>query len=663
MNAGRLRGVVCELRRATAEPGPGLSDAELLRRYTAGGDEAAFELLVWRHAAMVLGVCRRVLRHAQDAEDAFQATWLLLARRARSVGRRESVGGWLHTVAYRVALRARARAEGRLGRERPMVEPAADPGATDPGALAAWRELGRVLDEQIDRLPQRYRSALVLRCLAGMSGAEAARELGCAEGTVESRLARARARLREALERRGFVAPAALLAAGVSLDALAERVSAAQVAAAVRAATAFVARQAAVPAGAAILAEGVLRTMLMTRIKLTTAAAVLAVALLGVGLLRFPAEAGEDGGSPKPEKVAPVAQKPAAKPVARDLDGTWKLEAAEVGGKTNPDLGWLKGELYWVIGGDTLTIRRWGQNSSGTFKLDAGQAPGKFDLTLFEGPVPAGRTYAGIFKREGDRMVVCFATDGGERPTAFATKPGSSTMLAGFVRADGSAAATNYFQENQQPGAFDQYFGKTKYQVLPKNPFAQPTVELPPKSPYGPPAKESPINPYDPRPKPESPYGPPGKELPINQYDPRPKPEVPAEKTKDGSEEKPQALTPQEAIEETLRDKNPKKLLAVEFGVGSAGIATGLTWDDMPRPLLLVWDGRFDDGSRIYAVVSGKALVHLQASGDPEGDFCKRFEGKRIRAIGWLQAEGGPPPAPRTYYLIVDDPARLKIVK
>src|SRR5436305_7642038 len=112
----------------------GTSDGDLLRRYS-GGDEAAFELLVWRHAAMVLGVCRRVLRHAQDAEDAFQASWLALARRARSVGRRGSVAGWLYQVAYRIALRARARAARRAGQELPIAEPIVD-AAADPAAQA-----------------------------------------------------------------------------------------------------------------------------------------------------------------------------------------------------------------------------------------------------------------------------------------------------------------------------------------------------------------------------------------------------------------------------------------------------------------------------------------------------------------------------------------------
>src|SRR5215468_4165713 len=103
MGRSHLRAIVRHLTGAVALPGDGLSDADLLGRYVASRDEAAFETLVWRHSALVLGVCRRVLRHEQDAEDAFQASFLLLARKAASIGRRESVRSWLHRVAYRAA--------------------------------------------------------------------------------------------------------------------------------------------------------------------------------------------------------------------------------------------------------------------------------------------------------------------------------------------------------------------------------------------------------------------------------------------------------------------------------------------------------------------------------------------------------------------------------
>src|SRR5712692_1126944 len=107
MSHGPLRVVLHHLHRLTGRPDAGVSDAQLLQRFAADRDEAAFELLLWRHGPMVRAVCRRVLRHAQDAEDAFQATFLTLVRKAGSIGKRESLGGWLYRVAYRVALRAR----------------------------------------------------------------------------------------------------------------------------------------------------------------------------------------------------------------------------------------------------------------------------------------------------------------------------------------------------------------------------------------------------------------------------------------------------------------------------------------------------------------------------------------------------------------------------
>jgi RNA polymerase sigma factor (sigma-70 family) len=418
------------------------ADSELLRRYADSGDETAFELLVWRHAAMVFGVCRRVLHHTQDAEDAFQATWVTLAARARSLRRQESVAAWLYKVAYRVALRARGRANHRASREQPLSGVTVDP-AADPGAEAAWRELRRVLDEQLCRLPEQYRSAFVLRCLAGLSGAEAARELGCAEGTVESRLARARARLREALGRRGFAAPTVGLAAGFSLDVLAERAPAALVADAVRAATAFMTGHKAISREVAALTEGVLRNMLLTKIKIATAAVVLAVALFGIGVTRYGTVAGQEVREKAIQVLlSPAPQQPEAKPNTDQIEGEWLLQKVEVGGKVNPDIDWIKNEVRWVItANNCLTIKRFGQSSAGSITLSAGRVPGEIDIKLVEGPVPGERTYQGIYKREGDRLTVCYATTG-ERPTAFATRPGSSAMLAEFRQIAGAAGLT-----------------------------------------------------------------------------------------------------------------------------------------------------------------------------------------------------------------------------
>jgi RNA polymerase sigma factor (sigma-70 family) len=173
----------------------GLPDAELVRRFAEHRDEAAFEVLVWRHGPMVWATCRRTLGQQQDAEDAFQAAFLSLARHAGRIGQRESVGGWLHRVALNAALKLRARrkAVGEL--------PADLEGQCDN---PHERELTQAVDAELDRLPDHYRAAFVLCCLEGLTNAEAAKELGCPVGTIDSRLHAARTRLRDRLARRGF---------------------------------------------------------------------------------------------------------------------------------------------------------------------------------------------------------------------------------------------------------------------------------------------------------------------------------------------------------------------------------------------------------------------------------------------------------------------------
>jgi RND family efflux transporter MFP subunit len=203
MDPEPLRQAVRSLRTLALEAPAGLSDAQLVARFAAQRDEAAFELLLRRHGPMVLGVCRRLLGITPDAEDAFQATFLALVRKAGSLRRGAAVGGWLYHVAYRVALRLRTDRARRSGPEQDGVEQLPAPAEVTPGL----QELRQILDEEISRLPARQRAAFLLCGLEGLTGAEAARQLGCAAGTVSSRLTRARERLRARLTRRGL-APA-----------------------------------------------------------------------------------------------------------------------------------------------------------------------------------------------------------------------------------------------------------------------------------------------------------------------------------------------------------------------------------------------------------------------------------------------------------------------
>ncbi len=287
-----------------------VSDGELLRRFQAHADEAAFELLVWRHGPMVLGVCRRVLRDVHAAEDAFQATFLTLARKAGSIGTREAVAGWLYTVAHRIALAARARQVRQAAVERPADETAPDgPGYLPPDGPAE-RELRELLRAEVDRLPDPFRAVIVLCCLEGRTHAEAAELLGVPQGTVESRLVRARERLRLGLVARGValaVAPFAAFLSEHSLDLV--KVSPALVHGTVHlvllmkmGALAAVGETAELANGAGQASGAVLR--------LTVAAAVVAVATLGSGAaLVFP------GSAPEPAPTVPLLV-PTDKPFA-----------------------------------------------------------------------------------------------------------------------------------------------------------------------------------------------------------------------------------------------------------------------------------------------------------------------------------------------------------
>jgi RNA polymerase sigma factor (sigma-70 family) len=285
-------------------PSAAASDRELLERFCAGRDEPAFTQLLRRHGPMVLQVGRRVLRRETDAEDVLQATFLLLARKAASIRKRESVGSWLHGVAYRLALQARHREARRGAHEREAAEMRKSATTAD----SAWQELRQTLDQALRELPEHHRAVLLLCYLEGQTQEEAARRLGCPLGTVRSRLARARTALQRRLVRLGLALSAVTLLTALAADGAAGSVSAGLLKSTRQAALRFatgVGAEGLVSARAAALAEGGLRTTFAARTK--AAVALLLAVGLAAGLTGALARQGDPAGR---AEAAPESKRP-----------------------------------------------------------------------------------------------------------------------------------------------------------------------------------------------------------------------------------------------------------------------------------------------------------------------------------------------------------------
>ncbi len=300
------------------------TDRQLLDDFTARRDEAAFAALLARHGPMVLRVCRRVLHHEQDAEDAFQATFLVLARNTGSIRKQDTLGNWLHGVAYRTAMSAKRSAARRRNHEARLraVVPQTTAGPT-------WDETQAVLDEEIQRLPPCFRAAFVLCVLEGKSGAEAAGELGCKEGTVKSRVSRARRLLQQRLARRGIKLAVLLAALSVADKTARAALPASLFRAALRVGLVVAAGEPAaglIPSQVAALAAGVTRAMFLTKMKIITVIFLaITCSLAGAGLLarRALAEKAVDPPTAKlseqaPSKSITAKPQPAAAPNAKD---------------------------------------------------------------------------------------------------------------------------------------------------------------------------------------------------------------------------------------------------------------------------------------------------------------------------------------------------------
>jgi RNA polymerase sigma factor (sigma-70 family) len=335
-----------QLAGAGALPTAAEPDGELLGRFVDRGDAAAFDALLARHGPMVWGVCRRLLQDVADAEDAFQATFLVLVRKGGSVVPRGRVGNWLYGVACRAALKARTARVRRREHERRAAVPAAAPTAdrAETADLAAW------IDRELTRLPDRFRAPVVLCELEGLTVREAAARLGCPEGTVASRLSRGRAVLADRLRRRGL--PAAAVA-GV----LTARTVPAEVLAAARAAALG---SAAATGPAADIAKGVVTAMFFRKLRVLVVGLAL-VAAAGGAMARLATEDPPPKSEPKPEaKAAP----PVGEKQPDPLLGRWESQddakeplVFEKGGRFR--CGFVRDDREWIM-------------ALGTYKFTAG---------------------------------------------------------------------------------------------------------------------------------------------------------------------------------------------------------------------------------------------------------------------------------------------------
>jgi RNA polymerase sigma factor (sigma-70 family) len=418
--------VIQHLRRAVLlQDGEELTDGQLLACFVERRDEAAFAALVRRHAPMVWGACRRLLSH-HDAEDAFQATFLVLCRKAGSILRRELVANWLYGVAHQAALQARRTAARRRAREQQVAE------MPDPAAVerAPWDDLQPLLDRELSRLPDSYRAAVVLCDLEGRTRKEAARQLGLPEGTVGSRLARARALLAKRLSRHGLAVAGGALAGMLSQS----QAPASVVCSTLEAASLFAAGKAAcagaISAPVAALAEGVMKAMFSTRLKTVTAIVFLLV-LLGAGPAAWTCYGQSSAGGPGPAPTTTSSESATRRPgparPASDhqaIQGTWKVVRCELAGRNVPT-----GDFFVVITADRLVVKDEGLTREFAYSLDPRKTPRHIDWVPAFG-LNKGKVIRGTYRLGGDILVLCTSGLPEERrPTEFRTEPGRPGSL------------------------------------------------------------------------------------------------------------------------------------------------------------------------------------------------------------------------------------------
>jgi RNA polymerase sigma factor (sigma-70 family) len=424
-----------------------LTDAQLLQRFLAQHDEAAFTILVQRHGPMVLGVCRRVLGDAHGAEDSFQATFMVLVRRAASISCTASLTSWLYTVAQRIATKARAQRAARHRRERRWE------GMPRTNLLdeLTWQELRSVLDEEVARLPERYRAPIVNCYFEGKSYDQAAQDLGWPKSSLASRLGRARELLRQQLARRGIALTAGMLAAALGEKAVGATLTAVLTINTVKAAT-HVAAGKAVAAGcisvrAAALVEETLKPMIGIKGKFALALVALGLALVGAGLAAHGALAGKSSTDNAPELAAPVAKSAAGDPAKKDAAVATDLQGDPLPDGAVARLGTVRFrhgvftlKVAFALGGKVLASA--GGDLFGTWVCFWDAATGKLLHRLPE--TPSSHTLAvsadGKWLVTGDLRLIDVATGkelrrfkapAGFFPASVAFSPDGQTVAAG----------------------------------------------------------------------------------------------------------------------------------------------------------------------------------------------------------------------------------------
>ena len=433
-----------------------LPDTQLLQQFVERGDESAFATIVRRHGSMVMGVCRRVVQDPHDAEDAFQATFLILVRKAASIARRELLANWLYGVAYHTALKARTATMKRRAREKQVTEiPELAAGEPD-----SWsNELQALLDQELNRLPEKYRVPIILCDLEGKTRKEAAELIGCPEGSLSSRLARARAMLAKRLVRHGLAVSGGSLAVVLARQEASAQVPPLIVSSTIRSATWMAAGRAVagtMSPKVVALTEGVLKAMLLTKLKTLILGFALGFILLAATGSTYQAFAKErtQGNTPERQQApAPAGKKTdqpkgpssAAKKGGEPLRGNWQLVACTDDGHDVP--GDLVKRVQISFHGDRMRCtpplevqetqvagerKKHVEFKLGigdlemTFQLDPASQPRGINLTLPEDREKR-EVVKGVYSLEGDRLTICLRA--GDRPTDFTSKPGSKRVL------------------------------------------------------------------------------------------------------------------------------------------------------------------------------------------------------------------------------------------